>query len=361
MDPKIILKSALQQEQITPIEAVVLMQSYPTHAQEIHDAANTLNRRFHRDVVTFAHGKHIAYTNVCRYSCRFCSFYRKSKERGNFTLTIDEVLQKINETAGLTQVCIYGGLNSSLPFTYYTDMLKQIRKNWPNIHIKAFSPLEVFFMAKRSKQSLAEVLKQLKEAGLNTLQGADAEILNDKLRKKICPDKIKTVDWVEIIRTAHKLGIKTTATILFGHLENEIHIAEHLEIIRNIQEETGGFTEFVPYPFAEHEKRMPILEKLLKRGNREDYFGGEEAVIKLIAVSRIFFKDSIKHIHANWFRLGMDNAIKGLQTGANDLGETVFDESAVRNLKRRAVIEIRPSKLKQIIIRTGKTPRLRKH
>ncbi|MBI4712232.1 MAG: 7,8-didemethyl-8-hydroxy-5-deazariboflavin synthase subunit CofH, partial [Planctomycetes bacterium] len=193
------------------------------------------------------------------------------------------------------------------------------------------------------------------------LQGADAEILNDKLRKKICPDKIKTVDWIEIIRAAHKLGIKTTATILFGHLENEIHIAEHLEIIRNIQEETGGFTEFVPYPFAEHEKRMPILEKLLKRGNREDYFGGEEAVIKLIAVSRIFFKDSIKHIHANWFRLGMDNAIKGLQTGANDLGETVFDESAVRNLKRRAVIEIRPSKLKQIIIRTGKTPRLRKH
>ena len=361
MDPKVILKSALQGQELTPIEAVVLMQSYPTHTQEIHEVANTINKRIHRNVVSFAHSKHIAYTNVCRYSCKYCSFFRKKKNRDSFTLSIDEVLQRIAETPGLNEVCIYGGLNGSLQFQYYCTMLKEIRKSFPSVCIKAFSPQEVFFMAKRSKQTVSDVLKQLKESGLDSLHGADADILNDKLRKKICPDKVKTAEWVEIIKTAHRLGVRTSATMLFGHLENEIHIAEHMEILRDIQRETNGFIEFTPLPFAEHYRKLPHLEKLLKRGNREDYFGGEETVVRLIAISRIFFQNTIKNIQANWFRLGLDNALKGLQTGANDLGETSYDHSAIKNLKRRKMLFIAPSKLKQNIIKTGKTPRLRKH
>ncbi|MFH1226921.1 MAG: CofH family radical SAM protein [Planctomycetota bacterium] len=360
MDPKVILKQAIQGQEITPIEAVVLMQSYPTHAQEIHEIANTINKRIHRNVVSFAHSKHIAYTNVCRYSCKYCSFYRKKKDRDSFTLTLDEILKRIAETTDIHEVCIYGGLNGSLQFRYYCDMLKQIHKEFPSVAIKAFSPQEIFFMAKRSKQTVSDVLKQLKESGLDALHGMDADILNDKLRKKICPDKVKTADWVDIIKTAHRLGIRTSATILFGHLENEIHIAEHLEIIRDIQRETNGFLEFTPLPFGEHIRKLPYLEKLLKRGNREDYFGGEETVVRLIAISRIFFQHSVKNIQANWFRLGLDNALKGLQTGANDLGETAYDTSAVKSLKRRTHTEISPLKLKQAILRTGKIPRLRR-
>ncbi|MFA5794648.1 MAG: CofH family radical SAM protein [Candidatus Brocadiia bacterium] len=360
MDPKVILKAVNQGQEISPIEAVVLMQSYPTHAQEIHEVANNINKRIHRNVVSFAHSKHIAYTNVCRYSCKYCSFYRKKKDRDSFTLGLDEILKKIKETPDIHEVCIYGGLNGSLQFQYYCTMLKEIRKNFPGVTIKAFSPQEIFFMVKRSKQTVSDVLKQLKESGLDSLHGMDADILNDKLRKKICPDKVKTIDWIDIIKTAHRLGIRTSATILFGHLENEIHIAEHLEIIREIQHETNGFLEFTPLPFGEHNRKLPYLEKLLKRGNREDYFGGEETVVRLIAISRIFFQNTVKTIQANWFRLGMDNALKGLQTGANDLGETEYDISATRSLKRRNQTEITPAKLKQTILRTGKVPRLRK-
>jgi len=361
LDPKIILKSSLEGREISPIEAIILMQNYNAFAQEIHETANLINKRINRDTVSFSHSKHISYTNICRYSCRYCSFFRKKKETGSFTLNVDEIIKKIAETPDINEVCIYGGVNPALPFTYYTEMMERITKTFPGIHIKAFSPLEIFFIAKRSKQSITEVLTKLKEKGLNAMHGADADILNDKLRKKICPDKIKTIDWIDIIRTAHGLGISTTATMLFGHLENEIHVAEHMEILRDIQKSTQGFTEFTPMPFGEHQKKLTSLEGLLKRGKREDYFGGEEQIVKIAAISRIFFGDTFKNIQANWFRVGLDNAMKSLHSGANDLGETNFDKSAVKNLKSREQISISPSKLKQHITKIGKIPRQRKH
>jgi len=361
LDPKIILKSSLEGREISPIEAVILMQSYPAFAQEIHETANLINKRIHRDVVSFTHSKNIGYTNICRYSCRYCSFYRKKKEQGSFTLGIDDILKKIAETPGISEVCIYGGVNTALSFNYYTDLLAKVTKNFPGVSIRAFSPLEIFFIGKKSRQTVAEVLKKFKEHGLISLHGADADILNDKLRKKICPDKIKTAEWIDIIKTTHSLGIKTSAMMLFGHLENEIHIAEHMEILRDIQKKTQGFTEFTPMPFGEHEKKLFILEKLLKRGRREDYFGGEGQIVKIAAISRIFFGDTIKNIQANWFRVGLDNAVKSLHSGANDLGETHFDNTSIKNLKPRNEMSISPAKLKRVIIKIGKTPRQRKH
>jgi len=361
LDPKIILKTSLEGREISSIEAIILMQSYPAFAQEIHETANLINKRIHRDVVSFTHSKNIGYTNICRYSCRYCSFYRKKKDSGSFTLGIDDILKKISETPGINEVCIYGGVNTALPFSYYTDMLTKVAKNFPGLSIRAFSPLEVFFIGKKTRQTVAEVLKKFKEHGLASLHGADADILNDKLRKKICPDKIKTAEWIDIIKTTHNLGIKTSAMMLFGHLENEIHIAEHMEILRDIQKKTQGFTEFIPMPFGEHEKKMSILEKLLKRGRREDYFGGEGQIVKIAAISRIFFGDTIKNIQANWFRVGLDNAVKSLHSGANDLGETNFDKTSIKNLKPREEMSISPAKLKGVIIKIGKTPRQRKH
>lgn len=360
MDPRVILKASLQGSTVTPIEAVVLLQNYPTHMLEINETANKINKRLNRNVVTFAHSKHISYTNICRYRCKYCSFARRKHDGDSFVLTVDEVIQRIKDAPNLDQVCIYGGLNTDLKFSYYFNMVQQIRKQFPSLHIQAFSPQEILYMAKRSKQSSAEVLQKLKDAGIDSLGGYDAEILNDKLRKKICPDKIKTAEWVDIIKSAHRLGIKTTATIFFGHLEDEIHIAEHLEIIRNIQKETEGFTEFVPIPFSTHTTKFADLVKLSSKWrDRAGYLVEDEATFRLLAVSRIFFGNTIRTIQGGWFRLGLDNALKSLEIGANDLGETVFDETAVKNMRVKSGMSISPAKIRNLIKQAGKIPKER--
>jgi FO synthase subunit 2 len=195
---------------------------------------------------------------------------------------------------------------------------------------------------------------------MESMGGFDAEILNDKLRKKICPDKMRTNDWVEIVKNAHRIGIKTTATILYGHLEDEIHIAEHMEIIRNIQRETHGFTQFIPIPFSFHTTEFSTLKRLASKWReRVGYLNEHDATFRLLSVSRLFFGNSIPNIQASWFRLGLDKAVRSLTTGANDLGETVVDESASKNLNARSGNELSPNKLKQIITKVGKIPRSR--
>jgi CofH subfamily radical SAM domain protein len=360
MDPRIILKTALGGGEVTATEAIVLMQSYPVMTEEINRAADMLNKRLHRGVVTYLHSKHIAYTNVCRYRCRFCSYFKKKNEKGSFTLKISNVINKLKEDKDVEQLCIYGACNPELNFNYYCNLLKEIRKAFPSIYIQGFSPFEISFIAKRSKNPAIEVLKKFKESGLDSMGGFDAEILNDKLRKKICPDKIRTHDWVDIIKTAHKIGIKTTATILFGHLEDEIHIAEHMEILRNIQRETNGFSEFIPIPFSYHTTEFTSLKRLASKWReRVGYLNETDATFRLLAVSRLFFGASLPNIQASWFRLGMDNAVKCLHTGANDIGETLFDESVCKNINTRSGAEMSPQKLKSIIKKAGRKSRSR--
>jgi CofH subfamily radical SAM domain protein len=360
MDPRIILKTALGGGEVTPTEAIVLMQSYPNMGEEINYTADLLNRKINKGVVTYLHSKHILYSNVCRYRCKFCSIFKKRHEKGGFTLKIDSIIKKIKEDPNLEQVCIYGACNPELPFTYYCDLLKHVRKAFPNIHVQAFSPLEIQFIAKRSKNSTIEVLKKFKEAGLDSMSGFDAEILNDKLRKKICPDKMRTHDWVDVIRNAHHLGINTTATILFGHLEDEIHIAEHLEIIRLIQRETHGFTQFIPIPFSMHTTEFSSLRKLASKWReRAGFLNENDAASRLLSVSRLFFGPNLTNIQASWFRLGIDKAVQSLTAGANDLGETTFDETTCKNLNVRSGAVLSPSKIKKIIVKAGKTPHTR--
>lgn len=360
MDPRIILKTALSGGELTPTEAIVLMQSYPTLTDEINQASDLLNKRLNKGFATYLTSKHIAYTNICRYRCRFCSFYKKRHEKGGFALKPEAIVDRAREEPGLKQVCIYGACNPELPFSYYHTMLKEIRDEFPSVHIQAFSPLEIMFIARRSKNSPVEVLKKFKEAGLDSMGGFDAEILNDKLRKKICPDKMKTHDWVELIKTAHRLGIKTTATILFGHLEDEVHISEHLEIIRSIQKETKGFTDFIPIPFSLHTTDFSVLKRLASKWReRAGYLNENDATFRLMAISRLFFGNSLPNIQASWFRLGLDKAEKALKTGANDLGETAYDESVCKNLNARSGNEVSPTKLKQIIVKAGKNPKIR--
>lgn len=361
MDTEFVLKAALQGSSISPVEAIVLLQNYPAHIAEIHQAANALNKKINKNVVTYLHSKHISYTNVCRYRCRFCSFHRKKHDRDSFTLKISDIIKKIKEANGVGQVCIYGGLNSELPFPYYCNMLREIKRNFPSLHIQAFSPFEITFIAKRSKQSVEEVLKKFKDHGLDSMGGYDAEVLNDKLRKKICPDKMKTAEWVDFIKTAHRFGIKTTATILFGHLEDEVHIAEHLEAIREIQRETQGFTEFIPIPFSLHTTKFSDMIKLSSKWrDRAGYMIEDDATSRLLAVSRIFFGDTIPTIQASWFRLGLNKAVEGLNIGANDLGETIFDKTATKGLRVKNGTVLTPAKIRNVIQKAGKKPRSRK-
>jgi len=366
MEPRLILRAALQGEEVTPVEAIVLFQNYADYAREIHEIANLFNQRINKNVVTYVHAKHICYTNVCRYSCRFCSFYRKKRQPGAFSLSIDNIIEKIKKTPNLAQVSIYGGVNFEFKFNYYCDMIKEIRRQFHRLHIQAFSPLEIHFMAKRSKQSVHDVFMKLKECGLDSMTGTDAEILNDKLRKKICPDKIRSAEWADIIRTAHQTGIKTSATVLFGHIEDEIHLGEHLEVIRNIQKETGGFSEFIPIPFSMHNRRFADLSKLVPSRRRESLITARtddnydrNAALRLLSISRIFFREAIPNIQSGWFRLGMDTALEALSVGANDLGETIFDESAVKTLRPKNPSALTPETLKKNIVNIGKTARHR--
>jgi FO synthase subunit 2 len=348
MSPDVILRSALDRGEISAIEALILMQENGSTIDEVFTVADELNKRINRGVVSYAHSASITYTNICKSNCRFCVFRKKKGEKTGVTMTSDQIVAKIKELGDVTEVNLQGGLNPDLDMNYFKGVLSAIAANFPKIHICAFSPSEVAFMAKKNKMSPREVLTQLKDSGLHTMMGTSAEILNDKVRKKICPDKIKTGDWVEIIKTAHNLGVHTTATLMFGHVENEIHICEHLEILRNIQKETGGFTHFVPQVF------IPQNSDLMRRSGKIRLVEQDE-ILRLIAVSRLFFGPFIKNIQAGWVNLGLENAIRSLSVGANDLGGTFYDGCAIRNGKT-ATSSVKPDDLKRAILRAGKTP-----
>lgn len=352
MDPRVILSTTLERDEISPIEALILMQEGNGVLPEIFHVANELNSRIHHGVVTYVKSKRVHYTNVCRAECSFCSFWRRKGQRGAYTLTVDRVVREIKSASGITEVELQGGLNPELPLSYYCDLIGAIREACPRLRVHAFSPAEVFYVSKRWRIPPLSILTQLKEAGLDSMPGTGAEILNDKLRKKICPDKLRTADWVDIVKTAHRLGIRTTATVLFGHVEDEIYLCEHLEILRNIQRETGGFTEFIPTPYIP--EGSP-----LSRVNGHHKMVSEQQILKVYAISRIFFNRTIPNIQANWMQLGFSNAIRTLGVGANDIGGLMYDDDVIKpawvNGKRTLTAEA----ARHAIRRAGLTPRER--
>jgi len=199
--------------------------------------------------VTFVHNRNVNYTNVCANHCRFCGFRKDAGEPGSYFLTVGEVLDELEKTPKVTEVCIQGGLSPDLHFEYILEMLRAIKSRFPRIHIHAFSPMEVTYFSQKSGKSLGMTLEALLENGLDSLPGTAAEILDDQVRRKICPEKIDTATWIKVVKTAHQMGVKSTATVLFGHIETREQLAGHLHLIRKIQQETGGFTELIPLPF----------------------------------------------------------------------------------------------------------------
>lgn len=269
-------------------------------------------------IVTFVIDRNINYTNICESGCKFCAFYRKKGDKDAYLLSIEEILKKVKELdeVGGTQLLIQGGLHPDINIDYFVNLFKKIKKHFPNIIIHSLSPAEIIHIAKKSGKSIGETLRTLKDAGLESIPGGGAEILVDEIRKEISPNKIGWKDWESVMREASKLGMKGTATMMFGSVEKPEDIIKHLNRIRNFQEETGFFRAFIPWTYQPGKNEL----------------GGKKAssyyYLRVLAVSRIFL-GNITNIQASWVTQGPKVSQLALFFGANDMGGTMLEENVV--------------------------------
>jgi len=313
-----ILNKAVQGKRITSDEALILFQS--KDILSIGETADLIRIKKHTDnIVTFVIDRNINYTNICISKCKFCAFHRDKNSSDAYLLSKKELLNKIEELKNLggTQILMQGGLHPDLKIDYYTDLLKTIKSNF-NIHIHSFSPPEIIHFTHINNLSIKDVLIELKNAGLDTIPGGGAEILCDEVRKQISPNKCTSDEWLSVMKEAHKLNMRTTATMMFGHIESYNHRVEHLDKIRKLQDETGGFTAFIPWTFQPGNTQLPL-----------NPVGGFE-YLKTLSISRIFL-DNFDNIQASWVTQGAKIAQVALRFGANDLGSTMLEENVVKS------------------------------
>ena len=323
-----IIARATTGDRLAAADIVALFSADGPDVTRIAAAADTLRAAAAGDAVTYVVNRNINYTNICLYKCGFCAFSKGSTraERGPaYRLDMAEVGRRAAEAVerGATEVCLQGGIHPDYDGKTYLDVLAAVRAAAPGIHIHAFSPLEVTHGAATLGLPLEDYLARLKDAGLSTLPGTAAEILDDDVRAIICPDKVDTAQWLEVMRQAHGVGLRTTATIMFGHVEGYASWARHLLAVRDLQEETGGFTEFVPLPFVHME--APIWRK----GQARSGPSARETLL-MHAVARLVLHPLIANIQASWVKLGGEGCVAALRAGANDLGGTLMDESITR-------------------------------
>jgi FO synthase len=310
-------------------ELVTLFRARGADANAVADLADNVRQDLVGDAVSFVINRNINYTNVCTFKCRFCAFSKGPLSlnlRGDpYLLTLEEISERVREAEqrGATEVCMQGGIHPNFDGDYYIDVIAAVRAGSPNIHIHAFSALEVFEGARRSEQDLATYLTRLKDAGLKTLPGTAAEILDDDVRAVLCPDKITSDQWLEVHRVAHSVGLRSNITIMFGAVEGVESWATHLLRTRDLQKQTGGFTEFVPLPFVH--MATPIFLK--GRSRRGPTF--REATL-MHAVARLHYATLIDNIQVSWVKMGVAGSRRILQAGANDLGGTLMDENISR-------------------------------
>ena len=321
-------------------------------------AADALRAKVNGDVVTYAVNRNINYTNVCGYKCSFCAFSKGKKHealRGApYNLALDEVMRRVSEAwdRGASEVCMQGGIHPDYTGNTYIDLCRAVKSAVPDMHIHAFSPLEVHHGAATLKMPVPEYLRHLKNAGLGSLPGTAAEILDDEIRDTLCHDKLNTQEWLDIVEAAHEAGFRTTATIMFGHIEQPRHWARHLLRIRALQERTGGFTEFVPLPFIHMEAPM-YLKGLARKGPTF-----RETVL-MHAVARLVFHPVLTNIQVSWVKLGVEGAGVCLEAGANDIGGTLMNESISRAAGTQHGQELPPEDMHALIRSLGRIPRQR--
>jgi FO synthase len=321
-------------------------------------AADALRQEVSGDIVRFVVNRNINYTNICSFRCRFCAFSKgKTADalRGApYDLALGEVVRRAEEAwaRGATEVCLQGGIHPDYSGATYLAICRAVRAALPDIHIHAFSPLEIAHGAATLGMAIPEFLAALSEAGLGTLPGTAAEILDDEVRRVICPDKVTTREWLDIIATAHGIGLRSTATIMFGHIEDASAWSRHLLAIRDLQERTGGFTEFVPLPF------VAMAAPLFLKGQARRGPTGREAVL-MHAVARLALNPLIPNIQTSWVKMGVEGVKRALAAGANDLGGTLMNESISRAAGTQHGQEMPPAAMRAIIEPLGRIPQQR--
>ncbi|MCF8092736.1 MAG: dehypoxanthine futalosine cyclase [Desulfotignum sp.] len=268
-------------------------------------------------IVTYVVDRNINYTNICVSGCSFCAFFKSPGQAAGYVITHKKLFEKIRETMNLggTQILLQGGMHPDLGLDFYEEMLGNIKENF-DIHIHGFSPPEIHFMAQKFKLSVAQTIRRLQQAGLDSIPGGGAEILCDEIRTRVSPNKCSAGEWLEVMRQAHMAGMRSSATMMFGHLEKDIHVIKHLERIRQLQDETGGFTAFIPWTFQPANTRIQVEKKT-----------GVE-YLKVLALSRIYL-DNVENIQASWVTQGDKIAQTALFFGANDMGSTMIEENVV--------------------------------
>jgi len=344
---------------LTENEIVRLFQARDDDFAAVCAAADALRRETCGDTVSYVVTRNINYTNICSFKCQFCAFSKgKTSEnlRGRpYNLSLDEIARRAREAwaRGATEVCMQGGIHPDFTGETYLEICRTVRAAVPGMHVHAFSPLEVHQGAATFGLPVEEFLVRLKEAGLGTLPGTAAEVLDDEVRAVICPDKIDTARWLAVMRAAHRAGFKTTATMMFGHVDGYAHWARHLLRLRALQEETGGFTEFVPLPFVHME--APIYLK--GRARRGPTF--REAVL-VHAAARLALHPLIPNVQTSWVKMGPEGVKACLRAGANDLGGTLMDETITRSAGAVHGQEMTPAAMEEIIRSLGRAPRQRR-
>ena len=314
-------------------------------------AANLLRAELCGNLVTYVVNRNINFTNICFVGCKFCAFSRGPRESDTYFLEPDQVAQKAIEARqlGATEVCIQGGLPHGLPPFYYRDILRAVKKAVPAMHIHAFSPMEIVYGVELTGMKLADYLSMLRDNGLDTLPGTAAEILDDQVRNILSRNKLSTAQWVEVIRAAHRCGIRTTSTMMYGHSEIPEHWVRQMLLLREIQEETRGFTEFVPLGFV-HQNTLLFHQGLARSGPTLAEH------LKVHAVARLLLAGSINNIQVSWVKLNKKLSQLCLHAGANDYGGTLMEENISREAGATAGQYTSPEDFQSLILECGRVP-----
>ncbi len=356
VDPAVgrVLNQALEGKDVSAEEALILFDTTGLEYSAMTMAADELRRRAVGDAVTYVVNRNINFTNVCIKRCGFCAFSRDFRQEEGYFLPVNEIVRRAKEAwdYGATEVCIQAGLPPQMEGDLYIRLCEAIKEELPDIHIHGFSPEEVLYGSIRSRCSIREYLEGLKAAGVGSLPGTSAEILDQDLRDRISPGRITVDQWKEVIITAHELGIPTTSTIMFGHVESNEHIVRHIDLLRDIQKQTGGITEFVPLSFVHTE--APMFMKSLDEGVRTGPTGMD--VVKVHAIARIMLNNWIPNIQASWVKEGPRMSQLLLTAGVNDLGGTLINESISTAAGAQHGQLMRPSEFRQMIRQAGRIP-----
>jgi FO synthase len=353
VDPEVArsLDAALDGRELGLAEVARLLRAQGADLAALLRAADVARRADNGDDVSFVVNRNMNFTNVCYVGCSFCGFSRHKDDADAYDHPMEVMLAKARDAVarGATEVCIQGGIHPNKDHTHYREILTTIKGEFPELHIHAFSPEEIDFGQRKSGMPLAEYLRWLVEAGLGTMPGTAAEILDDSVRQVLSPRKLSRDRWVEIVRTAHSIGLRSTSTLMYGHIENEWHVANHLGLLRDLQKETGGFTEFVPLGFI-HERNL-LYQQM---GARPGSSAPED--LRIVAVARLCLRPWIRNIQVSWVKMGPKLAQTGLLAGANDFGGTLMEESISRESGADFGENLPAEDIRRLIREVGRVP-----